>query len=121
MKFSGRHVVITGGTGALGSAVVEALLNADAHCHVPYIHEREAERFPHKQNERVTLYPGVELTDEAAVTKLYAGISPLWASIHLAGGFAMKPLAEASKADVMGQIETNLVSAFCAAARRLSP
>ena len=112
MKFSGRHVVITGGTGALGSAVVGALLNADAHCHVPYIHEREAERFPHKQNERVTLYPGVELTDEAAVEKLYAGISPLWASIHLAGGFAMKPLAEASKADVMGQIETNLVSCF---------
>jgi len=112
MKFSGRHVVITGGTGALGSAVVEALLNADAHCHVPYIHEREAERFPHKQNERVKLYPGVELTDEAAVEKLYAGISPLWASIHLAGGFAMKPLADASKADVMGQIETNLVSCF---------
>lgn len=112
MKFSGRHVVITGGTGALGSAVVEALLNADAHCHVPYIHEREAERFPHKQNERIKLYPGIELTDEAAVEKLYGGISPLWASIHLAGGFAMKPLAEASKADVMGQIETNLVSAF---------
>lgn len=112
MKFSGRHVVITGGTGALGGAVVGALLNADAHCHVPYIHEREAERFPHKQNERVKLYPGIELTDEAAVEKLYAGISPLWASIHLAGGFAMKPLAEASKADVMGQIETNLVSCF---------
>jgi NAD(P)-dependent dehydrogenase (short-subunit alcohol dehydrogenase family) len=111
VKFSGRHVVVTGGTGALGSAVVGALLNADAHCHVPYIHEREAERFPHK-GDRVTLYPGVELTDEAAVTKLYAGISPLWASIHLAGGFAMKPLAEASKADVMGQIETNLVSCF---------
>jgi NAD(P)-dependent dehydrogenase (short-subunit alcohol dehydrogenase family) len=112
MKFSGRHVVITGGTGALGSAVVEALLNADAHCHVPYIHEREAERFPHKQNERVKLYPGIELTNEAAVEELYAGISPLWASIHLAGGFAMKPLAQASKADVMGQIETNLVSCF---------
>jgi NAD(P)-dependent dehydrogenase (short-subunit alcohol dehydrogenase family) len=112
MKFSGRHVVITGGTGALGSAVVEVLLNADAHCHVPYIHEREAERFPHKQNERVKLYPGIELTNEAAVEELYAGISPLWASIHLAGGFAMKPLAQASKADVMGQIETNLVSCF---------
>jgi NAD(P)-dependent dehydrogenase (short-subunit alcohol dehydrogenase family) len=112
MKFSGRHVVITGGTGALGSAVVEALLNADAYCHVPYIHEREAERFPHKQNERVKLYPGIELTNEAAVEELYAGISPLWASIHLAGGFAMKPLAQASKADVMGQIETNLVSCF---------
>jgi NAD(P)-dependent dehydrogenase (short-subunit alcohol dehydrogenase family) len=110
--FSGRHVVITGGTGALGSAVVGALLKAGAHCHVPYIAEREAERFPHRQNERVTLYPGIELTDEAAVEKLYAGIAPLWASIHLAGGFAMKPLVETGKADLMAQVETNLVSAY---------
>ncbi len=109
--FSGRHVVITGGTGALGIAVVGALLESGAHCHVPYIAEREAERFPHK-SDRARLYPGIELTDEAAVEKLYAGISPLWASIHLAGGFAMQPLSEARKADVMGQIETNLVSCF---------
>lgn len=115
MDFAGRHVVITGGTGALGSAVVGALLEAGAHCHVPYIAEREAERFAHKGGplgERVTLYPGVELTDESKVEKLYAGIAPLWASIHLAGGFAMQPLAEASKADVTSQIEMNLVSAF---------
>ncbi len=112
MNFSGRHVVITGGTGALGTAVVGALLQAGAHCHVPYIAEREAERFAHGTSERVTLYPGIELTDEGKVEKLYGGISPLWASIHLAGGFAMQALADASKADVMGQIETNLVSCF---------
>lgn len=112
MNFSGRHVVITGGTGALGTAVVGALLQAGAHCHVPYIAEREAERFAHGKSERVTLYPGIELTDEGKVEKLYGGISPLWASIHLAGGFAMQALADASKADVMGQIETNLVSCF---------
>ena len=112
MNFSGRHVVITGGTGALGTAVVGALLQAGAHCHVPYIAEREAERFAHGTSERVTLYPGIELTDEGKVEKLYGGITPLWASIHLAGGFAMQALADASKADVMGQIETNLVSCF---------
>ncbi|MBZ0146135.1 MAG: SDR family NAD(P)-dependent oxidoreductase [Pseudorhodoplanes sp.] len=112
MNFSGRHVVITGGTGALGTAVVGALLQAGAHCHVPYIAEREAERFAHGKSERVTLYPGIELTDEGKVEKLYGGITPLWASIHLAGGFAMQALADASKADVMGQIETNLVSCF---------
>lgn len=112
MDFSGRHVVITGGTGALGIAVVGALLQAGAQCHVPYIAEREAERFPHRQNQRVTLYPGVELADEAAVEKLFAGVSQLWGSIHLAGGFAMKPIAQTEKADLMGQIETNLVSCF---------
>jgi len=112
MDFSGKHVVITGGTGALGSAVVGALLDAGAQCHVPFRSAAEVDRFPHKDSHRVKLYPGIELADEASVGKLYAGISPLWASIHLAGGFAMKPLAESSKADIMGQIETNLVSAF---------
>ena len=112
MDYSGRHVVITGGTGALGTAIVGALLDAGAQCHVPYIAEAEAARFPHRQNERVKLYPGVELADEAAVAKLYADVSPLWASIHLAGGFAMKPIADTGKSDLMGQIETNLVSAF---------
>lgn len=118
MNFSGKHVVITGGTGALGSAVAGALLEAGAQCHVPWRTAEEAERFTHRQNDRVTLYPGVELADEVSVEKLYAGISPLWASIHLAGGFAMQALADTTKADLMGQIETNLVSAFlcCSAA-----
>ena len=31
-----RHVVVTGGTGALGRAVVEAFLEAGAVCHVPH-------------------------------------------------------------------------------------
>ena len=37
MDFRDRHVVVTGGTGALGSAVVGALVEAGATCHVPYI------------------------------------------------------------------------------------
>ena len=43
--FADRHVVITGGTGALGTAVVGALLDAGAHCHVPYIRERRSRAF----------------------------------------------------------------------------
>src|ERR1700741_4695386 len=107
MDFSGRNVVITGGTGALGTAVVGALLDAGAQCHVPFRSGEEADRFRHKDSHRVKLYTGLELADESAVAKFYAGLSPLWASIHLAGGFAMKALAQSSKADVMGQIETN--------------
>ena len=48
MNFRGRHVVVTGGTGALGTAVVGALLEAGAVCHVPYRSEDEAKRFPHR-------------------------------------------------------------------------
>ena len=46
MEISGKHVVITGGTGALGTAVVTALIAAGATCTVPYVHEHEAQRFP---------------------------------------------------------------------------
>ncbi len=50
-----RHVVVTGGTGALGTAVVGALLEAGATCHVPYRSADEAQRFPHREHKSVTL------------------------------------------------------------------
>ena len=37
MEYRDRHIIVTGGTGALGSAVVNALVEAGAFCHVPYI------------------------------------------------------------------------------------
>ncbi len=43
---------------------------------------------------------------------VYDGITPLWASIHLAGGFAMSAFAATGKAALMAQLEMNLVSAF---------
>ena len=45
MDFRDRHVVITGGTGALGRAVIEALLAAGAHCYVPYRQEADKKGF----------------------------------------------------------------------------
>jgi NAD(P)-dependent dehydrogenase (short-subunit alcohol dehydrogenase family) len=112
MDYRDKHVVVTGGTGALGVAVVSALLEAGARCRLPYIHEAEAERFPHRRHERVTLVAGADLADEAAVERLYAGVAPLWASIHIAGGFAMAPIAETDKAALKAQLEMNLVSCF---------
>jgi NAD(P)-dependent dehydrogenase (short-subunit alcohol dehydrogenase family) len=112
MDFSNRHVIVTGGTGALGTAVVGGLVAAGAACHVPYIHAAEAERFPLRNHAQVTLVADVELSNEAAVAKLYAGVPGLWASIHLAGGFAMAPIGGTTKAALMGQVETNFVTAF---------
>ncbi len=50
MEFGDLHVVVTGGTGALGRAVVAALIDAGATCHIPYRREAEAERFPVHDN-----------------------------------------------------------------------
>jgi NAD(P)-dependent dehydrogenase (short-subunit alcohol dehydrogenase family) len=45
MDFRNRHVIVTGGAGALGTAVVARLIEAGALCHVPYLNEAEAARY----------------------------------------------------------------------------
>src|SRR5438309_2580072 len=112
MDYRDRHVVVTGGTGALGIAVVGALLEAGAVCHVPYRSEDEAMRFPHRGNANLTLPALGDLGDEAEVNAYYQGITKLWASIHIAGSFAFAPIGESDKKLLMGQIESNLVSAY---------
>jgi len=112
MDFSGRHVVVTGGTGALGIAVVAALIQAGAVCHVPWHQENEAENFPHRGHRQVVLVGNTDLTEESSVARLFDGVERLWGSIHLAGGFAMSPVAATGKAALMQQIEMNLVTCF---------
>jgi NAD(P)-dependent dehydrogenase (short-subunit alcohol dehydrogenase family) len=111
VEFENRHVVITGGTGALGAAVVGALLAAGASCHVPYRSQEEAQRFAHRDHKQVSLVALHDLADESAVTEFYGGLDLLWASIHIAGGFAYAPIGQSDKAVLMTQLEANLVSA----------
>jgi NAD(P)-dependent dehydrogenase (short-subunit alcohol dehydrogenase family) len=114
MDFRGRHVVVTGGAGALGTAVVTRLVEAGAICHVPTMNEAEAQRFRLREHQQVVLTVTGNLADEANIGRLYDGIAALWASIHLAGGFAAAPLAETSMATLRQQIDTNLIScALC--------
>jgi NAD(P)-dependent dehydrogenase (short-subunit alcohol dehydrogenase family) len=114
MDFRDRHVVITGGAGALGTAVVVALIEAGATCHVPCFNEAEAQRFRLRDHKQVVLSISGNLADEAAITKLYNGITSLWASIHIAGGFAAAALRETSVATLRQQIDMNFVScALC--------
>src|SRR5215472_6677730 len=108
MDFHDRHVVVTGGTGALGRAVVDALLAAGAHCDVPFRQEREKEG----PTGALSLIPVPSLADEAAVVKLYGGLPSLWASIHIPGGFAFAPLTDTSGELLRRQIDDNLVSCF---------
>ncbi|MGN6570019.1 MAG: SDR family NAD(P)-dependent oxidoreductase [Pseudolabrys sp.] len=113
MDFSNKTVVVTGGTGALGAAVVGALIAQGARCVVPYVHEAEMARFAHRADKVVTFVAVRDLADEADVAKLYAQAgAPLWASIHIAGGFAMGKVADTDKTALMAQIEQNLVSCF---------
>jgi NAD(P)-dependent dehydrogenase (short-subunit alcohol dehydrogenase family) len=117
VDFAGGHVVVTGGTGALGRAVIGALRAAGAVCHVPNLVAAELDGFPYASDADVRIARGVDLADEAAVRAFYRALPPLWASIHLAGGFAMAPIGEMSAEDFMAQFRMNALSCFlCSAA-----
>jgi NAD(P)-dependent dehydrogenase (short-subunit alcohol dehydrogenase family) len=112
VAFSGAHVVVTGGTGALGTAVVGALRAAGAVCHVTNLVAAELDHYAHRGDAGVHVTSGLDLADEAAVHGFYASLPPLWASIHLAGGFAMSPVAETTAADFEAQFRMNALSCF---------
>jgi NAD(P)-dependent dehydrogenase (short-subunit alcohol dehydrogenase family) len=110
MDYRDRHVVITGGAGALGTALTEALIGAGAICHIPCMNEGEAKRFRFAAHKQVRMTVTGSLADEAPIAELYRGIGPLWASIHLAGGFAAGALREADTTALRAQIDMNFVS-----------
>ena len=110
MDFHDRHIVITGGAGALGTALVEALIANGAICHVPCFDEAEAQRFRLREHKQVRLVVAGNLAEEAAVDRAYQGVAPLWASIHLAGGFAAGALRQTDAATLRQQINMNFVS-----------
>jgi NAD(P)-dependent dehydrogenase (short-subunit alcohol dehydrogenase family) len=115
--FARSHVVVTGGTGALGRAVVAELHAAGAVCHVPNVIAEELADFPLKDDPGVHIAQGVDVADEAAVTRFFSELPGLWASIHLAGGFAMAAIAETAASDFLAQFRINALSCFlCSAA-----
>jgi len=110
MNLKDRHVVVTGGTGALGAAVLAGMIEAGAVCHVPCRDEAEAARFRLREHPQVKLSVVGNLAEETAVARLYRDISPLWASIHLAGGLAAGPLKDTDVATIRQQFDTNIMS-----------
>ncbi len=104
----GRHVVVTGASGALGGAVVETLAAAGAVLHLPL--RAGNARLP--GGAAVQVVEGIDLADEASVASFYGALPPLWASVHVAGGFAEAPLLATSVAALRAQLDLNLTTAF---------
>lgn len=110
--FEGRHIVVTGGTGALGGAVLKRLVEAGATCHVPTSQASAPPQFGFAAVDRVIVAPGVDLADQAAVEGFYASVPDIWASIHLAGGFSMGALTDTSADDFAAMMDMNAKTAF---------
>jgi NAD(P)-dependent dehydrogenase (short-subunit alcohol dehydrogenase family) len=112
IDFTDLHVAVTGGTGALGAAVVQLLVEAGATCHIPGRRIPDPAAFPLAGHDRVRITGDVELTDESAVSRFYDAIPQLWGSIHAAGGFDAAPLADTPLSMFRAMMDTNAVSCF---------
>ena len=90
-----KTVVITGGTGSLGKAVVPRL-ERDYRC-------------------VLLTHAMADLNDEASVRNAFAQIGEIYALVHLVGGFAPGSVAETTAETWSGMLALNLTGAFNAA------
>ncbi len=108
--FEGRSVVVTGGAGALGTAVCALLLERGARVHVPVRDEAERARVHLEPRLEARLAP--DLADEEVVARFYADVPDLWASIHVAGGYAGGAIDETSADDARRMLSMNAMTAW---------
>ena len=116
-----RVAIVTGGTGALGRAVVENFLIAGAKVAVPYVVDAEV---PILQKQLGNRLPASEIFlkkadvgDEPQVAKFVADVTAKWSKIdilvNLVGGFwGGKPIAETSLAEWQAMFDLNVKPTF---------
>ena len=116
-----KTVVITGGTGGLGTALVRRLIFEDYRLVVTYLLPDEATRFEEEfdiDEDRLLLLR-VDATNAEAVNSLMKNVSEQWGSIHglcsLVGGWAGgRDVEETDDVRFERMIDLNLRSAFYA-------
>jgi NAD(P)-dependent dehydrogenase (short-subunit alcohol dehydrogenase family) len=97
----GRNVVVTGGVGALGSAVVDALRASGATCHLP-VRKAGTDATP-----GVLVTAGIDLADEGAVTRYFAGLPTLWASVQSGGRIRGRAAPESRRSSCCANSSTS--------------
>lgn len=116
MNFTDRHVIVTGGAGSLGSAVVHLLLDSGATCSVPCFNQSECDAFEFTDHDHVLTKADVDLSEENQAQAFFEDAieanGPLWGSIHIAGGFGMGAIEDTSKFDFMKQLNLNLITCY---------
>jgi len=122
MTLDGRSAVVTGGTGALGTAVVLALLESGARVSVPFRKEGELERLRAAARlpaDAPLSGARLDLTDETSVLDYFESVAEdrggLDILVNTAGGFAGgSPAHETPWAVWQEQLDLNLKTAVIA-------
>lgn len=114
-----RNIVITGGTGGLGTALVRRLFGQDYRIAVTYLLPAEAEQFEREfdvDDERIILRR-VDATNPEQVTAFFDEVARTWGAIHgvsaLVGGWAGgRDVVETDDVRLERMFDLNLRSAF---------
>ncbi len=109
-----KILVVTGGSGALGRAVVNAALDAGAFVAIPG--RESAEKLPPR--DRLLILGGIDLADfpatKQAFEKVAAHFGRIDALANIAGGFQWQKLADADLAVWSDMFRINLLTAATA-------
>jgi NAD(P)-dependent dehydrogenase (short-subunit alcohol dehydrogenase family) len=113
---NGKHILLTGGTGGLGSGVTSiALSQGAASITIPYIKSEEVERlkgFLSATDLGRIRFVEANLLDERSVEKLINGMDRVDATIHLVGGFSMGKTHEYQYEQWRKDFDLNLSTTF---------
>ena len=106
-------VLVAGGTGALGSAVVRELLDAGYDCRVTWIVEKELERARSELGDRVAFVRADLIAPGGGAEEAVAAVDDLEAVVNLVGGFFSGPLVhETTWEDFDRLLRLNVAPAF---------
>jgi NAD(P)-dependent dehydrogenase (short-subunit alcohol dehydrogenase family) len=106
-------VLVAGGTGALGSAVVRELLESGYGCTLTWIAESERERAEADFGDSVTFVRADLVDPEGGAEEAVAAVDDLEAVVDLVGGYSSTgPVHETAWADFDRLLRLNLAPAF---------
>ena len=106
-------VLVAGGTGALGSAVVRELLDSGYECAVTWIVDRERERAEADFGGRAELVRADLVDPDGGAEEAVAAVDDLEAVVNLVGGYALTgKVHETDPAEFERLLRLNLYPAF---------
>lgn len=128
MTLTGRRVLVTGASGALGTHVVEAFLAVGAHVVAAARRKTALDtlRAAMRLSDRLALAES-DVTDSGLVERLFEGVErdgPLHAVVAVVGTWAGGPIVDCTDETYRRLLGTNLDASFLvlrAAMRRMSP